>query len=110
MRILCVPDGLPIDYTIQLANALSKSEEVTIVLSDNPQMEEYIENIDAKVNLYIARKAKCPFYHPKNLLIPIEITIKIRQLNPDIIHIQNGDLLLTLSSLFMRKYTLITTI
>lgn len=28
MRIVCLPDGLPIDYTIQLANALSKREEL----------------------------------------------------------------------------------
>ena len=109
MRIVCLPNGLPIDYTIQLANSLSKREDVMIVLLNGSQLEEHIENIDKSVNLCLTRKVKYPRYHPMNLLIPIDIIRKIRQFNPDIIHIQNGDLLLILILPFLKKCSVITT-
>lgn len=109
MRIVCLPDGLPIDYTIQLANALSKREEVMIILLNNSQLEEYIENIDKNVNICLTWKILSPRWHPKNLLIPTDIIRKIRQFNPDIIHIQNGDLLSILILPFLKKCSVITT-
>ena len=109
MRIVCYPDGLPIDYTIQLANALSKREDVMIVLLNGSQLEEHIENIDKSVNLYLTRKVKYPYYHPMNLLISFDIIRKIRQFNPNIIHIQNGDLLSILIFPFLKKSSVITT-
>ena len=113
MRIVCLPDGLPIDYTIQLANSLSKREEVMVVLLDNSQIEqELIENINKDVNLYITQKVKYPLYHPNNLLLPFNIIREIRHFNPDIIHIQaGGDLLsfLILIFLSLKKYLLVTT-
>ena len=108
MRIVCLPDGLPIDYTIQLANSLAKREEVMVVLL-NYQLEEHIENINKNVNLYITQKIKYPYYHPKNLLILFDIIRRIRQFNPDIIHIQNGDLLSISIFPFLKKCSVITT-
>lgn len=111
MRIVCFPDGLPIDYTAQLVNALSKREEVMIVLSNNPQLEEHIDNINKDVNLCLTRKIKYPHWqHPSNLLIPFDIIRKIRQFNPDVIHVQGGDLLSILILHFLKKYPLVTTI
>jgi len=53
MQIMCLPDGLPLDYTIQLANALSKKgEDVTIVLFDNPQSEEHLKDIEKMLMLF----------------------------------------------------------
>jgi glycosyltransferase involved in cell wall biosynthesis len=111
MQIVGLPDGLPIDYTIQLANALSKREKVMIVLSNNPQLEEHIENIGKDVNLCLTQKIKYPHWrHPSNLLIPFNIIRKIRQFKPDMIHVQGGDLLSILILPFLKKYPLVTTI
>jgi len=110
MRIMCLPDGLPLDYTIQLANALSKKgEDVEIVLLDNPQSEEHLEDIEKKVNLILTKKVVYPRYHPKNLLIPLDIIRKIRKANPDIIHMQGGDLFSILVLPFLKKHSLVTT-
>lgn len=109
MRIVCLPGGLPIDYTIQLTNSLCKREEVMIVLLNNSQLEEHIENIDKDVNLCLTRKILPPHWHPKNLFIPFDIIGKIRQFNPDIIHTQGGDLLSILILTFLKKCSLITT-
>ena len=111
MRIVCFPDGLPIDYTTQLANALSKREEVMIVLSNNPQLEGHVDNINKDVNLCLTRKIKYPHWrHPSNLLIPFDIIRKIRQFNSDVIHVQGGDLLSILILHFLKKHPLVTTI
>ena len=109
MRIACLPGGLPIDYTIQLANALSKREEVMIILLNNSQLEEHIQNIDKDVNICLTRKILFPHWHPKNLLIPFDIMRKIRRFNPDIIHIQGEDLLSSLIFTALKKCPLITT-
>ncbi|TFH43031.1 MAG: glycosyltransferase family 1 protein, partial [ANME-2 cluster archaeon] len=61
-------------------------------------------------NLCLSRKVIYPHYHPMNLFILFDIIRKIRQFNPDIIHVQNGDLLSFLILLFLKKCSLITTI
>ena len=109
MRIVCLPGGLPIDYTIQLANSLSKREEVMIVLLNNSQLEEHIENINKNVNICLTRKIISPHRHPKNLLTPFNIIRGIRQFDPDVIHIQGGDLLSILILPFLKNCPLITT-
>ena len=96
MKILCLPGGLPIDYTIQFANALSQKEDVMIVLPDNAQLMEHIDYINKSVNLCLIRGIKHPYFHPKNLIIARDIIgsmWKIERFHPDIIHTQHCGLL-----------------
>ena len=108
MKILCLPDGLPIDYTIQLANALSKREDVMIITCENLQ-SEHLENIEKKVKLHVAHLLKRPLWYPTNLIILLDTIKKALNYDPDIIHVQGGDLLTILISALHKKSILITT-
>lgn len=96
------------EYTIHLANALSRSIEVNLFL---PAVfaEKYKNEIDNKVKLSVF---KCPrLRNPASLLMLISIYMNIRKIMPDIIHIQDGhpwfNMMLPLIS---RQYRVITTI
>ena len=112
LRIVCLPDGLPVDYTIQFANSLSKKAEVMLVLQNTPQLfelEELLENVDNDVFVYISKKVEYPIWNPKNIFIFSDIIREMRRFKPDIIHVQNGDIVSVLSYPFVRKAALITT-
>jgi len=66
MRIICVGPVFA-DYTIQLANTLSKKETVMLVLFRTSN--EHIDAIDKQVNLYLLGRTGRRWYHPANLLI-----------------------------------------
>jgi alpha-maltose-1-phosphate synthase len=96
------------EYTIQLANALSKKEHVTLMLPEN-LAKQYVGMINKTVEL-------CPFHcprlrYPTNLLMVYKILIQIKKVAPDIIHLQEGrpwfNLLLPL---IKKKYRFVTTI
>ena len=110
MRILCI--GGFIDYTIQLANALSEKETVMLVIpARKSSPDEHLATIDEKVNLYllVASPAR-PRYHPANLLLIRDFLSKMRQYNPDVVHIQIGTNMLYLILLpFIKRYPFVTT-
>jgi len=108
MKIVCLPDGIPIDYTVQFANSLAKTEEVMIVLPDEQSYEENIENIEKNVQICIVQKAKYSF-HLINLFKTLTTIKIIKEFRPDIIHVQYGDILTILLSLFLYKTVLIST-
>ena len=87
MRIISL--GGFIDYRIQLANALSKTETVMLLLSKNIPTE-HIDTIDNKVNLYWLGKAGRRWYHPGNLFSFIKLMKDIKSFQPDVIHLIGG--------------------
>jgi len=96
------------EYTIQLANALSEKEEVTLILPKK-FAKIYTKIISKNIKTYL-------FYYPRlrypiNLLIVYKIIKKIGIINPDVIHLQSGNPWFNLFlPLLKRKYPLITTI
>ena len=87
MRVICF--GAFIDYQIQLANALSKSETVMLILPFNHLPEEGIGVINKGVDCYLLGKGK-PRYHPTNLFILKDCIKKMKEFKPDVIHLQLG--------------------
>jgi len=96
------------EYTIQLANALSKKEQVTLILPDK-LVRQYLEMIDKNVELY---SFHCPrLRYPTNLLMVYKILRQIDKIKPDIIHLQEGHLWFNFILPFIKKkYPVVTTI
>jgi glycosyltransferase involved in cell wall biosynthesis len=96
MNILCLPGCLPIDYTIQLANALSKHENVMILLSSSVELNNHIQNIDEHVRLCIIPEIGKPLFRLRQLYKLsniIKAIYTIKRFNPDIIHTQHCEFL-----------------
>lgn len=108
MRIICVGPVFA-DYTIQLANALSKKETVMLVLFRTSN--EHIDAIDKQVNLYLLGRTGRRWYHPANLLIIKKLIRNMNIFHPDVVHLQAGGGKFDLFILpFLKKYPLVTTI
>lgn len=113
LKVLCLPDGLPLDYTIQFANSLSEKAEVMVIVQDTPNLKEkddLLAGIKSNVHVYISAKIEYPLLKPKNMLILYTILKEIRRFKPNIIHVQTGDIVSVLSSMLIRKPLLITTL
>lgn len=109
MKILCVADGIPVDYTVQLANSLSKKGlDVNIMLNyqDFDEFDEFLEN---NVNKLLKNKIKSLYDIKYNIKLFFDILNKIKELKPDIIHLQEGNLFWILILIFVKEYSLITT-
>lgn len=88
MRIACISTVF-IDYTIQLANALSEKGMEVFVILPNEHMEDYLEHKDSikeNVRKYIYYQPK--FYSPVNVLLVFRLLRQLFAFNPDIIHFQ----------------------
>jgi len=96
------------DYCIQFANALSKKENVTIILPKNRILKEQERRIASKVT-------KMLVYQPRkrcltNILMILKIKRIINDANPDIIHFQYGYIWLPFILPFLKQYKIVTTI
>ncbi|MBI5459239.1 glycosyltransferase family 4 protein [Methanobacterium sp.] len=109
MRVLIISGGLPIDYTIQLGNSLNNKGEKLIILVDKEDLDEFGEYIENDVLILTKRKLKSFKLLLSNINILINLIKKIRQMEPDIIHIQGGDPLSIIILPFLKKHTLIST-
>lgn len=117
MKIVCLPGIFP-EYTIDLANALSKKEDVLLILVNKKSaIQEYMKTVDKNVKFYLTREIKYPlFRHPENLLAYFDIIKKVREFNPDVIHIQEcgsgqkSGAINTFILSFLKKYNLVTTV
>jgi len=80
-----------------------------LILPITSKIKEHLNDINDNVKSYLI-KAYIPKYHPLNL-IALYITIKkIRDFNPEIIHIQVGSsIIYPLVLFFLKKYPLIST-
>ena len=96
------------EYVIQLANALSKKEQVTLILPDK-LVGQYTGMIDKNVELY---SFHCPrLRYPTNLLMIYKILRQISKVKPDIIHLQERHIWFNLVLPFIKKkYPVVTTI
>lgn len=108
MRVVCFPSGIPVDYTIQLANYLSLNNDVMIVLSKN-QLKDNFEYISTRVNVCVVKNVRHPTIHPANMLGFFETIFCIRRFNPHVIHIQGGDIYSIIMLFFLQNYPLVTT-
>lgn len=94
------------DYTIQLANALSKKEDVLLILPRKVNVEDL--NIN-DITLYQIEHPPYIFY-PSGILDILKVIKTIRNYKPDIIHFQvNVGLFLPAILPFIRKYNLVAT-
>ncbi len=101
-----------IEYTIQLAEALSKLEEVMLMVpEDKPGL-----SIDWFKEVLADNFSVEPYYQPRlryptNLLAVYRIVKKINDFNPDIVHLQGEHPWFNLILPFLtRKYPLVATI
>jgi glycosyltransferase involved in cell wall biosynthesis len=108
MRIALLSSGF-IDYTIQLANALSKKGVVVLLIIPDNQIHEYIASVKDSVNTYAYTQPR--LYYPTNIFLMYKLFKQIAIFNPDIIHMQGGHLWfpLILPLLHIKKYPLVTT-
>lgn len=87
MRIACFGFSF-IDYTIELANALSRREVDVLLLLPDEHMEEHLDSIEGRVRKYIYRQPR--LYSPTNVLLVRRLLQQLSAFSPDIIHIQGG--------------------
>jgi glycosyltransferase involved in cell wall biosynthesis len=97
------------DYTIQLANALTKKRiTVLLVISDN-QIKEHLDIINNEVKTVIYKQPRL-FNSLKNIFLMFKLFRQIIFFNPNIVHIQGGHLYFSfVLPLLHIKYPLIVT-
>lgn len=109
MKILLY--GNFVDYQIQLANELSKTESVMIMISSYKYQHESFSNLSQNVHLeFLGRDTS--LYSSKNMFILNRFLNKVKEFNPDVVHMQigGGVSLFNLPFLpFLMRYPLITT-
>jgi len=97
-----------IEYTIQLAEALSKLEEVMLMLPQH-KAEWFMEVLGDNVNIKPYSQPRLRY--PTNLMTLYGIIKKINGFKPDIVHLQGEHPWLNLIfPLLKRKYPLVTTV
>lgn len=96
------------EYSVQLTSALAQETEVLLLLSYQ-QAQPYLSRLDPAVNFY-------PFNQPRlrqplrQIVNSAKILRRIREFNPDVIHLQNGHLWFNLFLPFLNRYPLVITI
>lgn len=95
------------DYSIQLANALSKKETVMLMLPGHVP-HEFIKNLDQDVTLYQFDMPK-KLYDPRNLSALSKIATQINEFNPDIVHYQINSIMICPLFPMIKRYPLIGT-
>jgi glycosyltransferase involved in cell wall biosynthesis len=106
MKIVCFTSWF-YDYTIQLANALSKKEAVMLMLP-NRVLKEELDNSGENIQSCLFKYPKHNYY-PTLLSTAFGIIKEIKTFDPDVIHSQVLNPLLCLVLPFLKKYPLVTT-
>ena len=106
MRIICLSFWF-YDYTIQLANSLSRKEIVMLMLP-NHTSRDYLNAINESVNLYLFEYPR-HLYYPSSLSTIYKIVKQINVFKPNIVHFQIPNLLLCLILPLLKKYPLVVT-
>ncbi|MGB3459356.1 MAG: glycosyltransferase family 4 protein [Halobacteriota archaeon] len=107
IRVVCLDLGSFTDYSIQLANELSKTETVKLMLPKH-SIKEHINHVDKKVFLTLF-KLPHRLYQWSNVFMLFKIIINVNNFKPDVIHLQGGYLQSCFALPFLKKYPLITT-
>lgn len=110
MRVICLCLNFGFfDYTIRLANAISKATNVLLLLPNVVRIHEHIDTIDQNVNYYLFDMPR-HIYYPTNLLSIIQIIKQIYKFKPDVVHLQATANLVCCGVLpFIKKYPIVTT-
>jgi alpha-maltose-1-phosphate synthase len=100
MKILIF--GGYVDYEIQLANALVKSEEVTLLLPVAKLEEEFSLTLDERVKLYLLGEGKPKYFKAPSFFWHILKTMWVLpHSHPDLVHVQiAGHFLITVICLY----------
>lgn len=106
MHIVLIPQH-NIEYSVQLANVLSKNHNISIVMWKNI-CENYLNFLDTKVDVKFVHKPKPK--SPKNLQLVYKTIKIINLLKPDVIHIQNPFSWMCIGLPFLRKYPIVLTV
>lgn len=94
MRVICFSTGHA-EYTIQLANALSKKESVMLIFPRSAA-EGYLDRIDQNVDLFLFGPKRNPPLAKKYLFyvtLPLTLWGIVKHINkfkPDVVHIQGA--------------------
>jgi len=97
-----------IEYTIQLTEALSKLEDIMLMLPQH-KGKRFLEVVEDNVNIESYYQPRLRY--PTNLLALYEIIKKINGFNPDIVHWQGEHPWFNLIlPLLKRRYPLVTTV
>ncbi len=97
-----------ISYTVQLAEALSRMEEVMLMLPQH-KADWFAEVLEDNLNMESYHQPRLRY--PTNLLTLYGIIKKIKGFNPDIVHLQGEHPWLNLTLPFLRRrYPLVITI
>lgn len=107
MRIVLISYLGLADYTIALANALSKKDRVMLVLAKR-SAKPFFDNIDDSVEKFLVDFPR--LRNPLNLFYVIKLYHEIKKFNPQVIHFQTGFLWFTFLLPWLSKWPIITTI
>lgn len=105
MKILYISSWF-YDYVINLANLMSKKQEVYLFLPNNIK-EEYVNSIEKDVNIYFFR-LPTKIYSFNTIYMMYDVIKKINKIKPDLIHFQTTSYILFLFFLF-KKFKLVAT-
>lgn len=108
MRISLLAFNFP-DYTIQLANALSKNGMTVQLIMEDKRIQDYLNSKEKTLKYYIYNQPR--LYNIKSIFLIYRLFKQIRSFNPDVIHIQGGYLWFSflLPLLHIKNYSLVTT-
>ena len=119
MKILCCAFCY-YDYTSQLANALSKKEDVMLVLMLpgrilREELDNLLDIVDETVKLQLFKEPKQRMYYPTYYLAYLstifEVVKQIKIFKPDVIHFQVGSSVeLCIVSGFLKNYPIVITV
>jgi len=107
IRVVLYPSAF-IDYSIQLANGLSKNADVLLILPKKKVSKENLKKINKKVKSVIINKPRSRYL--TSVVWSIKILKLIRDFNPNIIHLQHGTLWFLPILPFMKKYQIVATL
>src|SRR5659263_350593 len=97
------------DYTIQLANALSKNGMTVQLIMEDKRIQDYLNSKEKTLKYYIYNQPR--LYNIKSIFLIYRLFKQIRSFNPDVIHIQGGYLWFSfvLPLLHIKKHSLVIT-
>lgn len=107
MRIALISYFGLADYTISLANALAKKNDVMLILARKSALP-FIKYIDHRIHCNLVDFPR--LRNPLNLYYAIKIYRQLVEYKPDVIHFQGGFIWFAFLLPWIRKWPLVTTI
>lgn len=96
-----------IEYTLELAEGLNRKTDILLMIPEK-QLMRFREVINKSLNIFPFKQSRLRY--PSNIIHAWNMIRKIREFNPDVIHIQRGDPWFNFFIPFLTQYGLVTTI